>query len=74
MQESGLHRVKHFAAAEAFNGDDVLTFARRRQRQTGQDTLAVDDDGTRAACALIAPLLRARQTEHIAEDVQQGNA
>ena len=69
-QEGGLHRVKHVASGEAFNRHDVLAFARRRERQTGQDTLAVDDDGTRAACALIAPFLRAWQTEHIAEGVQ----
>ena len=74
VQEGGLHRVKLVAFGEAFNRNDVLAFARRRQRQTGQDTLAVDDDGTRAARALIAPFLRACQTEHIAEGIQQGQA
>jgi hypothetical protein len=32
MQEGGLHRVKLIACGEAFNRDDVLAFARRRQR------------------------------------------
>ena len=74
VQEGGLHRVKLVACGEAFNRDDVLALARRRQRQTGQDTLAVDDDRARAARALIASLLRAGQTEHVAESVQQRQA
>ena len=74
VQEGGLHRVKLIAFGEAFNGDDVLALARRRKRQTGQDTLAFDDDRACAARALIAPLLRAGQTEHVAKSVQQRQA
>jgi hypothetical protein len=33
--------------------------------------LAIDDDGARAACTLIASLLRAGQTEHVAESVKK---
>jgi len=74
VQEGGLHRVKLVAFGEAFNGDDVLALARRNKRQTGQDTLAFDDDRARTARALIAPLLRAGQTEHVAECVQERQA
>ena len=74
VQEGGLHRVQLVAGGEAFNGDDVLALARRRQRQTGQDTLAVDDDRARAARALIAPLLRADEAEHVAKRVEQRQA
>jgi hypothetical protein len=41
------------ALGESFNGDDVLAFARRRQGQTGQDTLSVDDDRARFLNALM---------------------
>jgi hypothetical protein len=71
MQEGGLHRVKLIAFGEAFNGDDVLALARRRKGQTGQNTLTFDDDRACAARALIAPLLRAGQTKHVAKRVQQ---
>src|SRR5215831_12064542 len=67
VQEGGLHRVKLVACREAFNRDDVLAFARCGEGQTGQDTLAVDDDRAGSACALIAALLRPGQTERIAK-------
>jgi hypothetical protein len=62
VQKGGLHGVKLVAFGEALNRDDVLTFARCRKRQTGQDTLAFDNNGARAARALIAALLRAWET------------
>jgi hypothetical protein len=66
--------VKLVALGKAFDRHDMLAVARRRQRQTGQDTLAFDDDRARAARALIAPLLRSGQTEYVAESVQQRKA
>jgi hypothetical protein len=74
VEEGSLHRVKRISCGETFNSDDVPSFARRRQRQAGQHSLIVDDDGARAARALIAPLLRAGETEHVAERVQQRDA
>lgn len=74
VQEGSLHRVKVVALGEAFNGDDVLTFASSCKSQTRQDTLAVDDDGARAASALIASFLRAGQTEYVAKRIQQRHA
>ena len=67
-----MHRVKLVTCPKTFNRDDVLAFACGRKRETGQDALTVDDDGAGAARALIASLLRAGQTEHIAKRVQQG--
>ena len=66
--------MKLIAFGEAFNGDDVPALARRRKRQTGQNTLTFDDDRACAARALIAPLLRAGQTKHVAKRVQQRQA
>jgi hypothetical protein len=66
--------VKLVACREAFNRDDVLALAGRRQRQTGQDTLAVDDDRAGTARALIATFLSTGQTEHVAQRVQQREA
>jgi hypothetical protein len=74
VQEGSLHRVKFVALGEAFNGDDMLAFARSCKRQTRQDTLAVDDDRARAARALIAPLLGTGQTKHVAKRIQQRHA
>ena len=74
VQEGGLHRVKLVACGEAFNRDDVLALAGRRERQTRQDTLAVDDDRAGAARTLIAALLRPGQAEYVAERVEQRQA
>lgn len=38
---------------EAFNGDDVLALARHRQRQRGQDTMAIDDHSARDVYGMV---------------------
>src|SRR5688572_15976497 len=67
VQEGSLHRVKFVACGDAFNRNDLLAPARRRKRQTRQHTLAINDDRAHTARALITSLLRASQTEHVAE-------
>ena len=65
--------MKLLAFVETFNRDDV-TFARRRERRTGQDTLAFDDHGASAARTLIASLFSASETEFVSENVEQSQA
>src|SRR4029453_9616722 len=74
VQKCGLHGGKLAACGEAFNRDDLLAVARRRQGQAGQNTLAVDHDRAGAAGTLIAAFLRASQAEYVAERVQQRQA
>src|SRR4030095_10207601 len=74
VQKRGLHRMKLLSFGETFNRDDVMSLACCRKCQTGQDTLAFDGDRAHTAGALIAPLLRAGQTEHVAKRIQQRRA
>src|SRR5262245_9660645 len=74
VKEGGLHRVKVIAYGEALYRDDRLPLARRCQRQTRQDTLAIDDDRACATRALVAALLGAGKTKHVVKRIQQRDA
>src|SRR5262245_63684626 len=74
VKEGGLHRMQLIVWGEALDRDDRLPLARHCQRQTRQDTLAVDDDRACAARALVAALLGADEAEHVVKRIQQRDA
>ena len=57
-----------FKIGKALDGDDGLAFELVRLRDAGLGGLAVDEHMTRAARALAAPILHARQMQLIAQD------
>ena len=57
---------------QAFDSDDGLAFQAVGGGDTGLDSLAVDDDGTCAACALRAAILNGGQTQVVTQVTQQG--
>ena len=69
--ERGLHRRERLGLAEALERRDRRAVDRRDGRQARAARLAVDEHGARAAAALLAAGLRARDLELLAQDVQQ---
>src|SRR5688572_28490025 len=59
LDEGSLHRVKLFAARESFNGCDLATLERGRERQARQHPAAINEYGASAALALVATFLLA---------------
>ena len=54
LAEGGLQRAQRLVARQALDGDDAGPFSLHRQHQTGADRGAVDNDGARAAGAMLA--------------------
>src|SRR5260221_6933417 len=71
LMERGLHGREALGLAEAFERRDRRAVDRRNRRETRTPRLAVDENGARAAAALLAAGLRARDLELLAQDVQQ---
>ena len=69
--ERGLHRRELLRLAEAFERRDRRAVDRRDRRQARPARLAVDEHGARAAAALLAAGLRARDLELLAQHVQE---
>jgi hypothetical protein len=66
-----LQRVKARVGREAFDGDDLAAVAFDAEDQAGENRLAVEQHGARAAFAQLAPVLRAAQAGVLAEHLQQ---
>ena len=62
-----LHRVQGAIAAEALDRDDVVPVGLRGEDEARAHELAVEEDGARAALALLARVLRAGELEPVAE-------
>ena len=56
---------------QAFDGLDLMPVGLRRQHDAGARRLAVEEDGAGAADAVLAPDVRAGETEILAEKVAQ---
>src|SRR5262249_42611323 len=72
--ERGLHRMQNALVGQSLDGGDLGTVMHYRERQAAVDALAVDDDRAGAALSLIAALLRASQSEMLAQCIEQGGA
>ena len=59
------------ALRQSLDRRDLMALRARRQRQARQHALAIDVDRARPARAVVAPLLRARQFQVIAQRVEQ---
>jgi hypothetical protein len=68
-----LERTQLLVATESGRRDDLRTAAGRHQRQTCGDALAVLQRRAGTALAVIAALLRARDSELLAQRVEQSN-
>src|SRR4029453_7731932 len=71
--EGTLHGMQLLALGQPLDGGDLMTLAGNRQRQARQDPSPVHPDRARAAGALVAALLGARQTQLLAERVKQAD-
>src|SRR5882724_4869148 len=67
LDEGGLQRMQAVALRQALNRGDRRAVARGRQCETGQHTPAIDQNGTRAAGAVVTALLGAVQMESLAQ-------
>ncbi len=72
LVEGGLHAGEVVGRADALQRDDRRALDVDDRRQAGAARLAVDQDGARAAAALLAAGLGGRQPELLAQDLQQG--
>jgi hypothetical protein len=61
-------------AALCTAGGDLVALAGHRQGQAGEHSTSIDPDGTSAAGALVASLLRAGQVEVLAQRVEQADS
>jgi hypothetical protein len=61
------------ALGESFDGGDLMAFAGDRERQAGKHASPVHPDRARAAGALVAVLLGARQIEVLAQRVEEAD-
>src|SRR5581483_7717858 len=74
LDEGLLKRMQGLLRTQSFDGHDRAALILNRQPQTGVDALTVHQHGTGTACALIAALLRARQAQVIAQQIEQGGS
>ena len=74
LDERLLHRVQLAAGRQALDGDDLAALGLPGEHQAGADELAVEVDRARAALALLAGVLGARQAEPLAQHVEQALA
>src|ERR1044071_1237617 len=72
--ERGLQRVEAIVGREPFDGDDLLAAVHDREGEAGVVAPPVDQHGAGAACALVAPFLRAGEVEVLAQRVEQRGA
>ena len=73
FDESLLHGMQYARRGESLDGDDLSSLILNCQRKAGVNALAVDQNCTGAARALIATLLCAGHTKVVAESIEQGN-
>src|SRR5205085_5802082 len=66
-----LYGVQALAVADALHGLNICALSLREGDETTVDESAVDDDRARAALALAAALLRAREFQPLAQNVEQ---
>ena len=59
---------------ETLDGGEVVALVRDGERQAGFSAAAVDEDRAGTALAVIAALLRSREPEVLAQEVEQGDA
>src|SRR5262249_28254117 len=66
-----LQRMQILGIAEPLDGHDLASGALRRKQDAGVHRLAVEQHGTHATLRLKAVLLTARESDLMAQDVQQ---
>ena len=71
IEERLLHAVELPIRAETLDRLDAMTGERRRARRARANGFAIDEDRARAALALAAAVLRARQLERFAQHPEQ---
>jgi hypothetical protein len=75
MRDEGLlHRVELFATRNAFDCQDIGAVITDRERKTGIDPAAIDEDCARAALAAVAALLGSSQVQTFTEKIEKRNA
>src|SRR5207247_8359009 len=74
LGERLLHPVQPPVLREPFHGDDVVAVRLRGEDEARADEPAVEEHRARAALALLARVLRARQAEPLAEREEQALA
>jgi hypothetical protein len=74
LRERLLHRVQLPVPREPLDRDDVVAVGLRGENETRADELAVEQHRARAALALLARVLRARQAEPLAQREEQALA
>jgi len=72
--EGGLHGVQRLVGGEALDGRHVDAVQRHGEQQAGVRAAPVHEDGAGAALAVVAALLRTRQAEPLAQQVEQRGA
>src|SRR3954471_24588222 len=70
LHEGGLHRVQIVRRAQPFDGGDAVTLVHHGEGEAGEHPTTADDDRARAALAVIAALLRAREMQVLAQRVE----
>ena len=69
-----LHLVKLAGGTEALNGGDFVAIMLDREGKAGIDPLAVYNDRTRTALAVIATLLRSGQAQVFPQGIEKRGA
>ena len=71
LHEGGLHRMQVVRRPKPFDGRDPVALCMTASVRHETDASAIDDDGARAALALIAAFLRAGELQMFAQCVEQ---
>src|ERR1700732_483307 len=75
LKEGGLDWMKRFArTGKALDGRDRPAFDLHRQGEAGKDPLAINVHRARTALTLVASLLGTRQSEMLAQGIEQSDA
>ena len=74
VDERLLHRMQRVLAGEPFDRDDLVALRLRREHEARADERSVEEHGARAALALLAGVLRARQLERVAQEREEALA
>ncbi len=74
LAEGGLQRRQGIIGRKTLDGNDRAAFGLNRQHQARADRLPLDDDGARAAHAMLAAEMGSGLPQHIAQAIGQVHA
>ncbi len=74
LPEGLLQRMQVIHGPQSLDGENLVAIGLHGEHQAGADRLSVEQDGARAAHAVLAADVRAGQTQLVAQEVAQQQA